>query len=178
MKFGRPSRYAVEDLIVIGQLSKPHGLAGEMRCRPETDFPERFLETREIEVFREGGQARRLKIEGVRFHKDLVLLKLEGVDTPEAAKSLGLSWVAVGPDEVVELDDGEYFHYQLEGLEAIDPEGQTLGQIAEVLANPAHEIYRIVGPAGEILVPAVAAYVLSVDLAQRRVVVRPPVYEN
>jgi 16S rRNA processing protein RimM len=178
MKIGRPSKYVAGDLVIIGQLSKPHGLQGELRCRPETDFPERFLSTPEIEVFREGQSPRRVKIESARFHKELVLLKLEGVDTPEAAKSLGLAWVGVGPDEVISLDEGEYFHFELEGLAAFDPEGLNLGNIVEVLANPAHEIYRIQGPQGEILIPAVPNYVLQVDLEQQRVVVRPPVYED
>lgn len=175
---GKPSRSSsVDELIIIGQLGKAHGLRGELRCRPETDYPERFLDTEEVEIFHDKGPARRVQVESARFHKGLVLLKLVGVDTPEQAAELRNYLVAVCPDEVVSLEDG-YFHYQLEGLQVFDPQGGLLGNVREVLANPAHEIYRIVGPAGEILVPAVPEYVLSISLEEGQMVVRPPVYAD
>jgi 16S rRNA processing protein RimM len=165
----------LDELIVIGQLGKPHGLRGEMRCRPETDFPERFLDTEEVEIFLDKGPARRLAVEWARAHQNLILLKLVGVDTVEQAGLLRNYLVAVGPDEVVEMDDG-YFHYELEGLEVFDESGGSLGHLVEVMANPAHEIYRIAGPGGEILVPAVEEYVVSIDIEHARIVIRPPVY--
>lgn len=177
MNFGKPSHYKKEELVLIGQLTRPHGVRGEIRCRPETDFPERFLDTEEIEVYF-SGPARRLVVEQARFHKDAILLKLKGVDSLEQADTLRGAWVAVGPDEVVELQEGEHFHFELEGLQALDPEGQLLGRVVDVLANPAHEIYRIQGPAGEILIPAVPAYLVRVDLEKGHIVVRPPVYED
>ena len=172
---GKPSQYPFEELIVIGQLGKPHGLRGEMRCRPETDFPERFLDTEEVEIFQGDGPARRVTLESARIHQNWVIVKLAGVDTPEQAALWAKYLVAVGPDEVVELDEG-YFHYELEGLQVFDPEGQLIGYLKEVLSNPAHEIYRIVGPAGEVLVPAVDEYILDIDIEQGRMVVRPPIY--
>lgn len=146
-----------------------------MRCRPETDFPERFLDTEEVELFVDKGPARRVVVESARTHQNLILLKLAGVDSSEQAGLLRNYLVAVGPDEVVDMDDG-YFHYELEGLQVFDEAGAEVGTLVEVIANPAHEIYRIAGPKGEMLVPAVDEYVLSIDLEQARIVIRPPVY--
>lgn len=146
-----------------------------MRCRPETDFPERFLDTEEVELFVDKGPARRVVVESARTHQNLILLKLAGVDSAEQAGLLRNYLVAVGPDEVVDMEDG-YFHYELEGLQVFDEAGTEVGTLVEVIANPAHEIYRIAGPEGEMLVPAVDEYVLSIDLQQARIVIRPPVY--
>jgi 16S rRNA processing protein RimM len=159
---------------VIGQLGKSHGLKGELRCRPQTDFPERFLDTKEVEIYKPGDmQARRVTVESARFQGSHILLKLAGVNSPEEAARLSNFIVAVGPDEVVELEDG-YYHYELEGLEVFEPDGTPLGVLREVIDNPAHEIYRV----GDLLIPAVEEYILEIDLEKGRMIARRPVYEN
>lgn len=175
---GQPSQYQADDLVVIGHLGKTHGLRGEIRCHPETDFPERFLDTDAVEIFNSGRPPRRVTIEYARLHKDVVLLKFVGVqDVDQAAQLRGFS-VGVGPDEVVGLDEGEYYHYQLEGLAVEDPDGVPVGTLRQVMANAAHEIYVIARDGEEILIPAVDEYILSIDLDERRMRVRLPVYAD
>lgn len=176
--WGRPSESAAEDLVTIGQLAKPQGLKGEMRCRPETDFPERFLDTEEVDLFSDTQPPRRIRIEGARLQQGIVLVKLEGIDSVEAAEQMRGLWVGIRSDEVIELEEGEYFHYELEGLEVFDENGAALGILDKVLENPAHEIYQIQGPAGVWLLPAVEEFVLDIDLESKRMVVRPPVYDE
>ena len=159
--------------MVIGQLGKSHGLKGEIRCRPETDFPERFLDTKEVEIFTKDGPARRVAVESARFHGSHILLKRAGVNSPEEAARISNYLVAVGPDEVVDLDDG-YYHYELEGLEVFEPDGTRIGVLREVISNPAHEIYRV----DDLLIPAVDEYILDVDLEKGRITARRPVYDE
>ncbi len=144
-----------------------------MRCRPETDFPERFLGTQEVELFQDNGPARRVTVESARFHGANILIKLMGVNSPEDAAHLRNFMVAVGPDEVVDMDDG-YYHYELEGLEVFEPDGTRIGILNEVIDNPAHEIYRV----GDILIPAVAEYILDIDLDKKRIVAKRPQYDE
>lgn len=144
-----------------------------MRCRPETDFPERFLDTEEVELFEGQGPARRVTVESARFHGTHVLLKLLGVDSPEDAARLRNFLVAVGPDEVIEMEDG-YYHYELEGLEVFEADGTRVGILDEVINNPAHEIYRV----GDLLIPAVDEYILEIDLEQKRITVKRPQYDE
>ncbi|MBS2039031.1 16S rRNA processing protein RimM [bacterium] len=158
---------------MIGQLGKSHGLKGEMRCRPETDFPERFLDTKEVEIFLKNEPARRVTVESARFHGSHILLKLSGIDSPEQAAQLTNYMVAVGPDEVVDMEDG-FYHYELEGLEVFEPDGTLIGVLQEVIDNPAHEIYRV----GDVLIPAVDEYILEIDLEAGRMVARRPVYDE
>lgn len=144
-----------------------------MRCRPETDFPERFLETEEVELFQDKGPARRVTVESARFHGTHILIKLQGVDSPEDAAQLRNFLVAVGPDEVIEMEDG-YYHYELEGLEVFEPDGTRIGILDEVINNPAHEIYRV----GDILIPAVDEYILDIDLEHKRMTAKRPQYDE
>lgn len=176
--WGRPSESAAEDLVTIGQLAKPQGLKGEMRCRPETDFPERFLETEEVDLFSDTQPPRRIRIESARLQQGLVIVKLEGIDSIEKAEQMRGLWVGIRSDEVIELDEGEYFHYELEGLEVFDEKGTPLGILEKVVENPAHEIYQIQGPSGTWLLPAVEEFILDIDLESKRMVVRPPVYDE
>lgn len=144
-----------------------------MRCRPETDFPERFLDTQEVELYQNNGPARRVTVESARFHGAHILIKFVGVNTPEEAARLCNFTVAVGPDEVVDMEDG-YYHYELEGLEVFQPDGTRIGILNEVIDNPAHEIYRV----GDILIPAVDEYILEIDLENKRVVAKLPQYDE
>lgn len=177
-RLGSPSRFNPSDLVLVGQLAKPHGLRGEMRCRPETDYPERFLETEELEIFFPGAPSRRVPVVSARIHRGLVLVQLAGVDNLEDAELLREARVAVGPDEVVALDEGQYYHFQLEGLAVEDPSGRPLGQLTRVLSLPAHEVYCVEGEQGELLIPAVDEYIVAVDLQKRRMVVHPPVFAD
>ena len=144
-----------------------------MRCRPETDFPERFLETEEVELFLDKGPARRVAVESARFHGANILIKLVGVNSPEEAALLRNYLVAVGPDEVIDMEDG-YYHYELEGLEVFEPDGTRIGVLREVISNPAHEIYRV----DDLLIPAVEEYILEIDLDNKRMVAKRPQYDE
>lgn len=176
---GQASPLKPSQVVTVAVVGKPHGLRGELRCWPETDHPERFETTPRLVGGPEAGPLRVLEVESVRFHKENVLLKFVGVDNPETAGLLRGWLLSVPEAEIVPLKRGEFYHYQVEGLLAVDPEGAELGRVAEVLANPAHEIYVIRGgPAGELLIPAVPEYLLGVDLQAGRVTVRPLVFED
>lgn len=120
------------------------------------------------------GPVREVELERARLHHGRIRLKLKGVDTVEQAQALRNHLVAVPEDELVELDDGEFYHFELEGLDVVDEHGQPVGVLEEVLATPAHEIYVIRGERGELLLPAVEAYVLDVDLDANTMRVRVP----
>jgi 16S rRNA processing protein RimM len=174
-RFGVPSRYTPEKLVLIGQLCKPHGVKGEIRCHPITDYPERFENTVKVQLFEKtGSPARELEISAARWQSGKVLLQFVGVDTVDKALEIRGYYVAVGEDELVPLEPGEFYHFELEGLDAYDENDVKMGVLTEVLSTPAHEIYVIQGPEGEILVPAVPAYILRVDTAARLIQLKRP----
>ena len=174
-KLGQPSPYSLEQLVLIGKVGKGHGVQGAFQCVPITDYPERFESTEFVHVHNGKPPVRRLKVESVLLRSNRIVLKLEGVDTPDMSELLKHYLLAAGEDELVDLEEGEYYHFQLEGLNVIDENGQALGKMKEVLATPAHEIYVVQGKSGEILVPAVPEYILDVDIQAGFVRLRLPV---
>jgi len=172
-----PSELQPESLVAIGKVLKPHGVRGEIRVQILTDFPERFHETPEVHLVSPEGSVLPKKVEAVRFHSAWVLVKLAGIQDPESAAKFRGWLVSVPETELVELESDEYWHFQLEGLEVRDESGTVLGRLEEVLQTPGHDLYSVRGPSGEVLIPAVAEFVVSVDLEAGQMVVRPPVLE-
>lgn len=182
---GGPSDQAADQLVAIGKVIKPHGVRGEMRVEVLTDFPERFEETEEVHLIPpakngapEGpGQIWLLPVESTRAHHGRMLVKLKGVSSMDQAGWLRNYVLAVPEDELVELEEGEYWHWQLEGLDVVTPAGEKLGTLREVLTTPAHDLYCVATGQREILIPAVNEYVHEVDLQGGRIVVTPPELE-
>ncbi|MFA5507109.1 MAG: ribosome maturation factor RimM [Vulcanimicrobiota bacterium] len=164
-----------ESLVTIGKCVKPHGLKGEIGVKPITDFPERFEETVHVFAHQSKDPVRPLEIEAVRSHSGGFLIKFKGVESKDAAGKLRGFFLAVPEDELVELEEDEYWHWELEGLKAVSPDGLELGILAEVIESPAHDLYAIKTPDGkEHLVPAVRRYVPDIDLEAGIVVVILP----
>lgn len=168
-----------DTLVTIGKCVKPHGLTGELRVKPITDFPERFEQTEEVFAHQQRDPVRPLRISSVREHHGGFLIQFEGIESLAEAEKLRGFYLAVPEDELVALEDDEYWHWQLEGLTAVSPQGEPLGVLKEVVESPAHDLYLVETPDGTVhWVPAVRQYVPEIDLAQGRVVIVLPVMED
>jgi 16S rRNA processing protein RimM len=79
--------------------------------------------------------------------------------------------VQVPLEDAVPLEEGEYYHFQLEGMDVVTETGEWLGRVGEVLRGGAHDVYLVRGPRGEILLPAVEDVILELDLEARKMTV-------
>lgn len=140
-----------------------------MRARVLTDFPRRFARLKNVYL---GDEATPARLQRARAAGPEIILKLAGVDSPEAAAKLRFKTVRVRLSDAVALPPGAYYHYQIIGLNAVTAEGVALGQVTDILATGSNDVYVVVGEAGEYLIPAVADVVSQVDLEGRRLVVR------
>jgi 16S rRNA processing protein RimM len=93
---------------------------------------------------------------------------LTGIDSREAADAVVGRYLEMPPHE---LPDGAYSWDDLVGLEVRDPRGAVVGELVEIFRAGENEVYRVVGPAGERLVPALMSVVLEIDLDARRMTV-------
>ncbi|MDO5297507.1 MAG: ribosome maturation factor RimM [bacterium] len=171
-----PPLPSASDLVAIGKILRPHGVRGEMRTLILTDFPERFFETDEV-FFVSPNQkiVKRFELQSARFHANWILLKFTGIDSPEEVAEYRHWLITVPQDQLVELEEGEYWHFQLEGLQVEDADGHPIGTLKEVVETPGHDLYAVLPPHGkEILIPAVKEYVLNVDLDQGKMIVKVP----
>ncbi len=140
--------------MVIGRVTRPHGVRGEMRVVPYTDDPQRFGRLDHVYLADDPDEhpaPRRLALESARLHLQTVLLKLAGIDDREAAADLRGAWLLVAREDALPLAEGEYFLYQLTGLAVVTADGETLGELVSVLETGANNVFVVRGERGEIL---------------------------
>ncbi len=156
-------------MVRVGFVRKPVGLAGDLRTDSLTDDASRF---RPGSVLVAGG--REYTVASAKVAGDDVTLRLEGVDSLDAADRLRGQYLEVPAARVRSLEPGNYYHWQLVGLRVTDLDGTELGVLSDVLEYPANDIYVVEGAAGEILVPALESVVREVDLSAGRMLVALP----
>lgn len=153
--------------LLIGQISAPQGLQGELRVYPHTDFPERFAEFDEIALQPEHASLRRVKILAAHVQGRRITLKLAGVDTREQAEALRGAKLFIPKTWTVPLGEDEYYHYQLIGLQVVTTAGEALGEITRILITGANDVYET--PLA--LIPAVKDYIRAINLDEGCMVV-------
>ena len=161
--------------LAVGRILRPHGIQGDLRVEVVTDYPER-LELHACFYLASPDSpesVRSYRVEKLRQHRGVLLLKLEGCDDRNAADQLRGLLVQIPIEDAVPLDEGEYYHFQLVGIRVETESGQWLGQVVEVLKTGANDVYVVHGAEGEVLVPAVGNVVLALDLESKRMVIRP-----
>jgi len=158
--------------LAIGFLRRPHGIHGEMIMDILTNFPERIQPGKIVYV---GEEHESLQLASVRSHDQALLVRFEGMLTPEEAGRLRNRYVFIKAAEAPRLPEGEYYHHELIGLSAIDEQGALLGVLSDILETGANDVYIIKTPSGkEILLPAIEDVILEVNLEQGKMRVRPP----
>jgi len=163
------------DTVVVGRIGRPHGVRGEVTIEVRTDDPDlRFTPGAVLRT--DPADRGPLTIEGGRWHRDVLLLALEGVESREAAELLRNTLLLVETTALPALDDpDDYYDHQLVGLTARLTDGTVLGEVVAV----SHEggdllVVQRPGDGGELLIPFVRAIVPTVDLAAGSLVVDPP----
>jgi 16S rRNA processing protein RimM len=138
-----------------------------------TDYPERIAQHHHLYLARPAtpDDVTRYPVEAVRPHKGVLLIKLGGCDDRDAAEELRGMLVQIPFAEAVPLEEGEYYHFQLEGVDVETDAGEWLGQVAEVLEAGVHDVFLVRGPRGEILLPSVEDVILQLDLEARKMIV-------
>jgi 16S rRNA processing protein RimM len=164
-----------EGLVAIGRVVKPQGRKGEVVVQPFSDRPDRFPGLRRAYVPGPGGSAREVKVAGCWPHKGRFVLKLEGVDSIDAAEAYRGLELRIPEEDLPALPAGSYYHHQLRGLRAEDERGRVVGTVEDILeAGGEAPVLVLRGPRGETMVPLAESFVRSVDLAAGRVVVVVP----
>ncbi len=160
--------------LVIGRITKPHGVRGEVRVAVHTDVPERFTWLEQVYVSAdEWDDAPQLhSVESVRSHGEVVLLKLVGCDDRESADALRGHWLQVPIDEAVPLNDGEVYLFQLLGLAVESESGEQLGTVTDLIETGSNLVFVVTGPDSELLLPDIDQVILALDVAAKRMKVR------
>lgn len=158
-----------KEYLEAGKIVNTHGIRGEVKIMPYTDVPELLCEFERLFI---GKDKAEIIIERSRVAKNMVIAKLEGVDTPEQAEKLRNKLLYMHRDDL-ELDDNTYFIQDLIGIEVKDADtGFVYGKITDVMQTGANDVYVIEGNGREYLVPAIADVVISTDIDANSMTIR------
>jgi len=163
-------------LTAIGKIVGAHGVKGEFKILPLTDFPERFKAMEELRLYGAlGSHKTTLRLLSVRFQVDkgLVLAKAENVNTREEAEALRGLIIKIRKEERVSLPEGHYWIDDLIGLTVRDCETlEELGHVKDVLVTGGVDVFLIETPSGEEkMIPAAKEMVGSIDLEKKQMLV-------
>jgi 16S rRNA processing protein RimM len=138
----------------IGQIVGAHGIRGQLKVQPQTEFLERFAVGTKVLL---GTQW--YTIETSVVHKGRPLITLNGIMTMSAAQALQWQFIDIEDSERPELEDDEFLLDDLINLKVVTVDGRELGEVDEVLNTPAHETLVI----GDLMIPFVENFVKEVN---------------
>lgn len=158
------------DLFTIGQIVAPHGVRGDVRIYPDTDFPKRFLKMKYGYI-----DGKKYEVESARLHKRVVLMKFVGVDDRNAAELLVKKDLQVPREDLVPLQKGQHYIYDILGSVVYDLQGHELGKLTDVLRTGSNDVYVVTADDGkETLLAAIPDVIKSIDESAKKIVVDPP----
>lgn len=161
-----------EKLIRIGKITKYQGNKGEVRVLPLTDSPERFELLEEVYLVK--GNIRDIKrIESLRYHKNFVILKFEGVNDINAALEYRDFQVCIPEEDLLPLEENEYYIDDLIGFTVFTREGEFLGEISEVIVTGGTDVFVVKGEEKKYMIPAALELITEVNEEEKKMLVDP-----
>lgn len=161
----------MDDYLRVGVISSTHGIAGEVKVFPTTDDVNRFKELKEV-ILDTGKTNISLEIEGVKFFKQMVILKFKGIDNINDIEKYRGKDLLVTRENAVELDEDEYFISDIIESEVLDEDGIKLGVLTEVLSTGANDVFVIKSKEDkEILIPNIKDCVLDINIDEKKIIV-------
>lgn len=155
----------------IGQIVNTFGIKGEVKVAPFTDDINRFDDLKKVYVITKK-DSKLYKVENARYHKNMVLLKLEGINNPEEAEMLRNAFLEVDRENAVPLKEGTYFIADLIGLDVYTDDGKILGKVDDIYNTGANDIYVVKDELGkQILLPGIKDVIKEVKLESEKIIV-------
>lgn len=165
---------AKQNLVLYGKITKRHGLYGEVKVFAFGGRPETLCGMEKVYVeIPDRGEPRRFSLSRIKIQKNVAIVKLEDIDTHEAADSLKGLHVLVEKDDLHPLGEDEYYWADLIGLQVRTSRGDDIGEVKDLIDSGGHDILVIKSPQREFLVPFVERFVTSVDLDRSMITVEP-----
>lgn len=161
------------EYLTIGQIINIHGFRGEVKIYPLTDNMKRFKKLKEV-YLEQGDQNIKLGVESVKFLSNAVVMKLEGIDTEEAANKLRNLYVKVNRMAAVKLPKNSFFICDLIGAEVFNEKDEFLGNLKDVLQTGSNDVYVVEGKEKDILIPALKEIFKEINIEDRKIIVELP----
>lgn len=159
------------DRLRVGVITSPHGIKGEVNVFPTTDDARRYdnLEKVYIDL---GKEMKKCEIEGVKYFKNMVILKFKGIDDRNIVEGYRSKDLYIDREDAVPLAEGEHFICDLIGMDVVTDEGIMLGKLKDVITTAANDVYVVdLGNGKEVLIPYIKQCVLNIDMEAGKILV-------
>ena len=163
-----------DDLILVGIVARSHGNKGHVIVNPHTDFlEERFWEGATFQARLSDGTRQTVRVTTVRVHQGRPVIGLAGIETINDAERYQGAELRIEASAQQPLPEGQYYHHQLVGCEVVAEGGARLGRVVAVEGEMGRSRLIVAGERRRHEIP-LAAEICTVDVAGRRIIVRPP----
>lgn len=161
----------MEEYLEIGQIVNTNGLKGNLKVKPLTDDITRFEDLESIYI-QKGRELIEFNIQDVKYIKNMVILKLEGIDDIDEAEKYKNFYIKINREDAVELEEDSYFIVDIIGCEVYTDSHELLGKVIDVFSTGSNDVYTVKNSEGkEILLPAIEDVIKDVDIQNRRITV-------
>lgn len=161
----------MEDLLRVGVITTTHGLKGEVKVYPTTDYPERFEEIEEV-LLDTGREKKPLTIQSVRYFKNQVILKFKEINNINDIEKYKQCELWVTRENATPLEEDEYYIADLIDCEVVLEDGSHFGTLVDVMETGANDVYVVESEAhGEVLLPAIMDCIKEIDIEEGKIVV-------
>ena len=169
--YGSEEQY-MEDMLRIGVVTSPHGVKGELKVYPTTDDPDRFKQIKSLVVETASGSFP-MDVEGVKYFKNMVILKLSGIHSMNEAELYRNADLLILRSQSAPLGENEYFIGDLLQMDVFLQDGTRYGTLTDVLkTSGANDVYEITRPDRKtVLIPMIREVVKAVDVSGRRMTI-------
>lgn len=159
------------EYIEIGQIVNTNGLKGVVKVNPFTDDISKFEDLKYVYIQLKR-ELKKVKIEQVRYNKNQVLLKLEGIDSIEEAEKYRNFYLKTEKESQEDLGEDTYYIVDLIGLDVYSDKNEYLGKIEDVFPTGSNDVYVVKDNLGkQILIPAIVDVVKEVDLKNKKMTI-------
>ena len=161
----------MEPFLKVGIISSVHGVHGEVKVYPTTDDPARFKALDRV-FLRFGQEELTVHIQGVKFFKQMVIVKFREFDAPEIVQHYRNWELFIPREEGVPLSEDENYIADLIGMEVATDEGEVLGTLTDVLETGANDVYVVdTKKYGQVLIPAIKQCIINVNVEAEKMLV-------
>lgn len=161
-----------QEVLEIGQIVNTFGIQGMIKVVPYTDDIKRFDDLKTIYVEDKKSNKVEYEIEKVKYHKNMVLLKLKGIDKVEDAEKLKENFIKIDRKDAIDLDKDSYFIVDLIGIDVYTDNNKYLGKVENIYNTGSNDIYIVKNEQGkEILLPGIEEVIKQIDTDNEKIIV-------
>ncbi|MCI8346027.1 MAG: 16S rRNA processing protein RimM [Clostridia bacterium] len=155
----------------VGQIVNTFGVKGMLKVKPFTDDANRFEELKKVYICKKE-KLEEVEIEEVKYHKDMVLLKVKGIDDMSEAEKVKGLYLKIDRKNAKKLPKDTYFIADLLGLEVYSDKEEFLGKVDDIFRTGANDVYLVKDEKGkQLLLPGIPEVIKEIDLEKEKIIV-------